>query len=87
MSSNFGSKELIKALLALDFIQDRQTGSRHLKFSTPDGWKIPENCRPFIIVIQNKKYDPYTSKKYFRQLLKLGFKKADILNYLKYNPK
>ena len=73
----FGTRELIKCLIALKFKQEKQVGSRHLKFSSPKNTIAGK--RPFIIVSQNKKqYDPIIQKKVIKQIEKLGFTKKEI---------
>lgn len=75
--SSFGSRELVACLTRLGFKEQPQTGSRHLKYSSPRTVKKGE--RPFITVLQSKaSYDPVISKKYIKQIVKLGFTEKEI---------
>ncbi|MEK7571080.1 MAG: hypothetical protein AAB553_02290 [Patescibacteria group bacterium] len=57
MSQSFGSRELVACLLCLGFKEEPQTGSRHLKYSSPRS--VEKGKRPFITLLQGKSdYDP-----------------------------
>ena len=74
---SFGSKELIRCLIDLGFIQQRKIASRHLKFKCPKKHSAGE--RSFIEVLQGKsEFDPITQKKIVNNLLKHGFTKDQI---------
>lgn len=77
MRSVFGSRELEACLLCLGFKQEPQTGSRHLKYTSP--CPVEKGKRPFITLLQGKAdYDPIICKKYYKQIIALGFTKEEI---------
>jgi len=73
----FGSSDLVKCLINLDFIQQPQVGSRHLKFSSPR--PVPKGQRSFMIILQNKPtYDRITCKNIVKEIKALGFTESEI---------
>ena len=75
---SFGAKELISCLLRLGFAQQRQVGSRHLKFKCPKKHVAGE--RPFVEVLQGKsEYDRVTQNKIINNLKKHGFTMEQII--------
>ncbi len=82
MNPSFGTKELIKCLIHLDFKEQPNSGTSHVKYKSP---MTPTdlNIRPFIIVqLGRKVYDKHTQSRYIRQILRLGFDKVSVLNAL-----
>lgn len=83
MNFSFGSKEYIECLKCLGCTPRKQIASSHQKYSLPSHLKI-KGQRDFIIVIQGKKtYDPNTSSKIIKQLVRYGFKEKEILQCFK----
>ncbi|HWY79286.1 MAG TPA: hypothetical protein VNW29_02920 [Candidatus Sulfotelmatobacter sp.] len=77
MSSSFGSRELAACLLCLGFKEASQTGSRHLKYSSPN--PVEKGKRSFITLLQGKAcYDSIICRKYIKQIMALGFTKEQI---------
>lgn len=83
MSKLFGSKDLCVCLTRLGFKPKPQNASSHQKYTIPNGLKIPQGMRPFIIVILGKsKYDPHTCSSYITQIGKLGIDVDKIIECL-----
>jgi predicted RNA binding protein YcfA (HicA-like mRNA interferase family) len=79
MKTSFGSKDLIKCLKCLGFIESKQSGSSHQKFKSPKGKQVGK--RSFIIVIKGRKnYDPNTRSSYIRQIKEFGFSDNNIFD-------
>ena len=75
----FGTKELIKALIALNFKPKKQVGSSHNKWCPDGSRERSDGQRPFIIVIQKEKqYCKKTCNSYIRQLMRLGYEIEEI---------
>jgi len=75
--SSYGTRELIKLLTCLGYKPQRQVGSRHLKYRSPN--KVVNGIYPFILVIQNKKeFDPHWQKEYIKQISRHGFSEKQI---------
>ncbi len=74
---SYGSRELITCLINLNYSEELQVGSRHLKYQSPK--PVEKGMRPFIIVLQNKNnYDPITQRQYIKQIKKHGFTREQI---------
>lgn len=79
----FGSITLGECLIKLGFTLVKQSGTSHMKFNPPKNNLTPKGVPAYMVIQTNKKqYDPHSCSRYISELVRKGYDRKLILQYL-----